>query len=185
METWHSYDCFVQHEFENIPLLEFLSLRGVLSALQSLPPPAPPEAETLRDVLGDCGEEEDWLSWYRHHADTQPAAGGWHVAWSCKWLFLARTDFILIFSAIPKNARSLGRGWLLCPLNNYVTSDVITERREEAIWRTVDWGQTFELPITKWLLFVSSLKLLFSLLRKLSPCISTFYNLKFPFIIKF
>ena len=49
----------MQHEFENIPLLEFLSLRGVLSALQSLPPPAPPEAETLRDVLGDCGEEED------------------------------------------------------------------------------------------------------------------------------
>ena len=74
METWHSYDCFVQHEFENIPLLEFLSLRGVLSALQSLPPPAPPEAETLRDVLGDCGEEE-WDEATTESIEMEPTLG--------------------------------------------------------------------------------------------------------------
>ena len=45
-----------------------------------LPPAAPPEAEAVRDVLGDRGEEEDELSRHRHHQDTQPAPGGRHLA---------------------------------------------------------------------------------------------------------
>ena len=48
--------------------------------MQSLPPLAPPEAEAVRDVLGDCGEEEDQLAGYRHDSDTQPAPGGRYLA---------------------------------------------------------------------------------------------------------
>ena len=61
-------------------VLEFLSLLLLLRAVFPLPPTAPPEAEAVRDVLGDRGEEEDQLSWYRHHSDTEPAPGGRYLA---------------------------------------------------------------------------------------------------------
>ena len=61
-------------------VLEFLSLLLLLRAVFPLPPTAPPEAEAVRDVLGDCGEEEDKLARYRHHSDTQPAPGGRYLA---------------------------------------------------------------------------------------------------------
>ena len=65
-------------------MIEFLRLYLLLWAVFPLPPAAPPEAEAVRDVLGDRGEEEDELSRHRHHQDTQPAPGGRHLAWSCK-----------------------------------------------------------------------------------------------------
>ena len=70
----------------NLPLflVELLSVRGLLWAVQSLPPLAPPEAEAVRDVLGDCGEEEDQLAGYRHDSDTQPAPRRRYVARGCK-----------------------------------------------------------------------------------------------------
>ena len=52
--------------------------------MQSLPPLAPPEAEAVRHVLGDCGEEEDQLAGYRHDSDTQPAPRRRYVARGCK-----------------------------------------------------------------------------------------------------
>ena len=48
--------------------------------MRALPSVAPHEAEAVRDVLGDRGEEEDELSRHRHHQDTQPAPGGRHLA---------------------------------------------------------------------------------------------------------
>ena len=65
-------------------MIEFLRLYLLLWAMFPLPPAAPPEAEAVRDVLGDRGEEEDELSRHRHHQDTQPAPGGRYLAWSCK-----------------------------------------------------------------------------------------------------
>ena len=41
---------------------EFFRLRGLFGAVQPVPQPAPPEAEAVRDVLRDRGEEEDILS---------------------------------------------------------------------------------------------------------------------------
>ena len=62
--------------------LELFCVWRLLWAVQPLPQPPPPEAEAVRDVLRDCGEEEDLLSRDWHHSDTQPTPGRWFLAWN-------------------------------------------------------------------------------------------------------
>ena len=61
-------------------MIEFLRLYLLLWAMFPLPPAAPPEAEAVRDVLGDRGEEKDVVSRHWHDTDTQPTTCRWLVA---------------------------------------------------------------------------------------------------------
>ena len=87
------------HSVYNCPFYppsELFCVWRLLWAVSSVSQPAPPEAEALRDVLGDCGEAEDIQTGDWHHPDTQPTTGGWLMAWNGKKI-LHRINFWTTF----------------------------------------------------------------------------------------
>ena len=121
---------------------ELLRVWRLRNAVRALPSVAPHEAEAVRDVLGDRGEEEGGQPGHRHHPDTQPTPRRWRLAWNGLWRILDPCPNALLsvhpfFAAIQEDARLVGRCWLLCTSGSVMVILICTMFIDVAMVMTV------------------------------------------------